>query len=331
MTRANPEHEELMLTAAELYYYGGQTQSFVAEQLGTTRWTVGRLLEEAKRVGLVRIVIDHPRARRHELELKVKRAFGLRDAIVLSAQPNAAATSKSVSAAAARHLAAIRPQPGQLAVGWGRTIAAVAAELPRGWTRGVEVVQTNGGPALARGNPVGDSLHVLAEKGGGGVRVLAAPAILDSAELAQSLRRDGAVAATLRAAASCRAMLYSPGSVDADSVLVESGYVSPGQMAALRQAGVVGEIMSHFIMADGSLGDLELDARTLSVNLDVVRRCPTVIAVATGPQKQAATLAAVTGGLCTALITDSTIAAALLAARPEASPEPRHRPARLPH
>ncbi|MDR0417728.1 MAG: TetR family transcriptional regulator [Propionibacteriaceae bacterium] len=314
MTRPAAEHEELMVRAAELYFYEGHTQAVVAERLGTTRWTVGRLLEDARHAGIVRVVIDHPRARRHDAEVRLKQAFGLREAVVLAAQPNAAVTAQAVWAAAARHLTALRPAPKRMAVSWGRTVAGIAAELPAGWTRGLEVVQTNGGPTRAQGNPVGDSLYALAAKGGGAVRGLAAPTIVERADLARLLRADRSAASVLQAAEACRTMLYAPGTVDPDSVLVRSGYVTAAEMRAMAAAGAVGDVMSHFIAGDGSLADPDLDARTLSISLDAVRRCPTVIAVATGERRQAAALAAVRAGLCTTLITDSAVAAALLAA-----------------
>ena len=314
MTKWPIEHEERMLTAAELYYYEGLTQSEVSARMGVTRWTVGRLLEEAKQAGIVRIVIDHPRARRHELELKLKNAFGLRDAVVLAAQPRPADTLQAIGAAAARQLCGMKPAIRRVAVSWGRTVAAVATELPVGWARGVEIIQTNGGPVVVRGNPVGDSLYALAEKGPGTVRSLAGPAILDSVGTAHALRGEASIARTLNLAERSPVMLFSPGTVGPDSVLVQSGYVGAEQITALSARGVVGDVMSHFILADGTPADAELDARTLSISLDSLRRCPTVIAVATGEQKKAATLAAVTAGLVTHLITDSSIATYLLAA-----------------
>lgn len=302
-----------MLSAAELYYYEGLTQSEVSARMGVTRWTVGRLLEEAKQAGLVRIVIDHPRARRHELELKLKKAFGLREAVVLTAQPRPADTLQSVAAAAARQIGGMKPTLRRMAVSWGRTVAAVAAELPLGWARGVEIIQTNGGPVVARGNPVGDSLYALAEKAPGTVRSLAGPAILDNLGTARALRSEASIARTLTSAERSPVMLFSPGTVGPDSVLVQSGYVGPEQITALSALGVVGDVMSHFILPDGTLADTDLDARTLSISLDAIRRCPTAIAVATGEKKMAATLAAVAAGLVTHLITDSAIATYLLA------------------
>ena len=311
--RAADEHEEQMLRGAELYYYQGCTQAETAEKLGLTRWTVGRLLEEARKTGLVRIVIDHPRARRHELEVDLRRKFGLREVIVLPTQPSELVTTKSVCSAAAQYLASIRPPVRKIAVSWGRTTAGIAADLPQGWTRDVEVIQTNGGPSFVPGNPVGDSLHVMARSGSGSVRGLAAPTILEDASAAKLLRADRSVAATLKAAESSRLMLFSPGSVDADSVLVQSGYISVAQIRDMESAGVVGDVMSHFITADGDLANPGLDARTVSMSLEAVRRCPHAIAVAIGEQKAEVTRTVVTSGLCSTLIVDSVIAKALLA------------------
>ena len=324
MPKQTADYEEQMLRAAELYYYGDYTQAEAAEKLGVTRWTVGRLLDDARKTGIVRIVIDHPRARRHELEVRLRQEYGLREVIVLPSQPSSAITLRSVCSAAAMHLASIRPSIRRIAVSWGRTVAAVAAELPNGWTRGIEVVQTNGGPTVTQGNPVGESLYALAEKGGGSVRSLAGPTILEDARVARLLRSDGSIAGTLKAAEACRVMLYSPGSVSPDdSVLVRSGYLSAEQMRLMEESGAVGDVMSHFITIDGSIADPGLDARTLSMNLDAVQRCPNAIVVAAGARKALATRAAVTAGLCTTLIVDGVIATALLEAHPQTHEEDR--------
>lgn len=51
----------LLYTAARLYYEEDATQAEIADQLGTSRATVSRLLAEAKRQGIVRIeVVPRP-------------------------------------------------------------------------------------------------------------------------------------------------------------------------------------------------------------------------------------------------------------------------------
>lgn len=315
--RSGPHHEELMLRAAELYYYEGRTQSVVAEMLGCTRWTVGRLLDDAREAGLVRITIEHPRARRHELEVELAGVFGLQAAHVVPAQHSERVTTDAVAAAAARLLASVRPVPRRVAAAWGRTVAGIAGHLPEGWARDLEVVQANGGPTLSPGSAAGNSLHRLAHTGRGTVHAMTAPTIVESVELAQMLRGEVSVARTLRAAEACRLVLYSPGSVDPESVLVKSRFLSREQVLALQQRGAVGDVLSHFIDADGRVVDEELDARTLSMGLPALRTGARVVAVSSGERKLAATRAVLGAGLCTTLVTDAHLAALLLGHEPD--------------
>ena len=170
-------HELAMLRAAELYYYGRLTHAQIAEQLATSRWTVGRLLEQAREVGIVRIIIEHPLARHHQLEVELRKQFGVRDALVVPGQTDSSVTMQAVCRAAAQYLTALRPRPNVLGVSWGRTTSRVATALNDGWNSGVTVVQTNGGLAMdGAGHPaaVGDvmrlqrlRLNVLRDGGGG--------------------------------------------------------------------------------------------------------------------------------------------------------------------
>src|SRR4051795_13420601 len=68
----------LLYTAARLYYEDDATQAEVAEQLGTSRATVSRLLSEAKRQGIVRIEVVPPaESRPGELANRLARALNL--------------------------------------------------------------------------------------------------------------------------------------------------------------------------------------------------------------------------------------------------------------
>lgn len=302
-----------MLRAAELYYYENQTHAQIAEQLDTSRWTVGRLLERARDLGIVRISIEHPLARHHHLELQLQERFGVRDAIVVPSQADSEATADAVSHAAAEHLAALRPRPRSVGLSWGRTTSRVAAQLARGWNRGVTVVQTNGGLSLAGADLVGQALRTMAERGPGQVRLMPAPTIVQSARLGRALRADPSVATTIEAAAHARTIVFSPGSATSTSVLVDSGYLTVDEVAGLTSRGVVGDLLSHFIDADGQIVDADLDDRTISMDLAALRTCPHSIAVVTGTEKVAVTAAMLTAGYCRTLITDTEVASAVLA------------------
>ncbi|MGA4670845.1 sugar-binding transcriptional regulator [Propionibacteriaceae bacterium Y1923] len=307
------EAELSMLRAAELYYYESLTHAQIAEQLGTSRWTVGRLLDRAREVGIVRINIEHPLARHHHLELQLRERFGVRDAIVVPSQSDSEATADAVSHAAAELLASLRPRPASVGVSWGRTTSRVAAQLANGWNRGVTVVQTNGGLSVAGTDHVGQALRTMAERGPGQVRLMPAPTIVSSAGLGRALRAEPSVAGAIQAAEQSRVIVFSPGSATATSVLVDSGYLTLAEVQGLTGRGVVGDLLSHFVDANGDIVDAELDERTISMDLGALRTCPHSIAVVTGAEKVAVTRAMLTGGYCRTLVTDAEVATAVLA------------------
>lgn len=307
------DQELAMLRAAELYYYGRLTQAQIAEQLMTSRWTVGRLLEQARETGIVRITIEHPLARHHQLEVELRQQFGVSSAIVVPGQADSSVTLQAVCRAAAQQLTALRPRPTVLGVSWGRTTSRVATALPEGWDPGVTVVQTNGGLAIDGAGHVSAALRTIAERGPGRVRMMPAPTIVQSVTLARALAQDPAVAGTLELAANARTIVYSPGSATSTSVLIDSGYLTVAEVAQLQRRGVVGDVLSHFVDASGRIVDEELDARTISINLDSLRQCPNSIAVVSGAEKASAARAILAAGLCTTIITDAELAAVLLA------------------
>ncbi|MFL6026518.1 MAG: hypothetical protein ACJ72K_06260, partial [Friedmanniella sp.] len=77
------DRNALLLSVAQRYWEQGCTQEEIGAELHLTRWKVGRLLEEARNVGIVQIRVVHPQARRTDLEVALRARFGLQDAVVV--------------------------------------------------------------------------------------------------------------------------------------------------------------------------------------------------------------------------------------------------------
>lgn len=309
------DDELLAVKAAELYYQEDKTQDEVGALLGLTRWKVGRLLSEAKDRGFIRIEIIHPRARRLPLERRLRDEFGLRDAVVVPVPSNgdAADLGTRVATAAAEYLTTLRPVPSTLGISWGRTLHDVAQNLSEGWARGVNVVQLNGGVSLnRRASSASNTAVTIAQKAGGTATLLPSPAILEQASTKRAIEGDRTVAGVLEAGREASALLYSAGIVDASSVLVDSGYLSSGDIAELVHKGAVGDVLGRYIDADGNVVDPSLDERTLGLSLDDLRRASTAIAVIAGPEKRDICRTVVLSRLCTVLVTDESCANYLL-------------------
>jgi deoxyribonucleoside regulator len=301
----------LLVRAAELYYEANKTQDEIGALLSVTRWKVGRLLAQAREDGIVKIEIVHPKARRTGLERELIGRFGLADAVVVPAAESDAAELVAVSAA--DYLAALRPVPRTLGVSWGRTLDAVARALGDGWATGVNVVQVNGGVSLTRGGgSAAETAIMIAEKARGRAMLLPSPAILERRETRLAIESDRTVAGVLADAASASAYLFSAGVAGGDSILVDSGYLTRGDVADLVRKGAVGDVLGRYIDAYGAVVDRTLDDRTVGIGLDRLRAAKQSIAVIAGEAKHRVAHAVVSSGLCTIIVTDEATALAVL-------------------
>jgi deoxyribonucleoside regulator len=303
----------LSVRAAELYYEESKTQDEIGTLLGLTRWKVGRLLGRARELGIVRIEIVHPRARRLPLERELRERFGLRDAIVVPAPNDGTGLTERVAEAAADYLRALRPVPRSLGVSWGRTLDEIAIQLPDGWASGVDVVQINGGVSLnRRAGSAATTAVAIARSGGGEATLLPSPAILERRETRLAIEADRTIAGVLELAATASVYLFSAGPADGTSVLVDSGYLSHGDVEELVRRGAVGDVVGRYIDADGNIVDPELDDRTVGLSLDQLRAASLSIAVIAGAAKHDVARAVVGSSLCRVLVTDEDTARAVL-------------------
>lgn len=307
--------ELLSIRAAELYYEENLTQEEIGRSLQITRWKVGRLLTQAKEQGFVRIEILHSRARRPQLERRLRDERGLADAVVVSqvGVRSEDELQQRVAHAAADHLAALRPAPRVLGVSWGRTLSDVAHHLRDGWSSHTDVVQINGGVSMSARPGTAAAIAVsIAQKGGGNAALLPSPAILEHRSTKEAIEADRVVARILDIARSADAYLFSAGAADHRSVHVDSGYLAPSDIDRLVDAGAVGDVVGRYIDADGRVVDDGLDARTVGLSLDELRRARVAIAAIAGEPKRAVAAAVVGSGLCTVLVTDESTARHLL-------------------
>lgn len=310
------DNELLMVRAAELYYDDNKTQDEIGALLGITRWKVGRLLTQARQSGIVRIDIVHPRARRLGLERDLREKFGLADAVVIPSG-DGEDLNANVARAAADYLTALRPVPRTLGISWGRTLSELADRLPHGWSHGVTVVQINGGVSVNRqAGTAADTAMTIARKASGQAVILPSPAILEQLETKRAIEADRTVAGVIGLARTATAYLYSGGVANGNSVLVDSGYLTPDEIAELERNGAVGDVVGRFIDASGNIVDPELNERTVGLGLDQLREAQTAIFVVAGEAKHPVARAVVSTGLCTVIVTDEGTAQSLLVAQP---------------
>ena len=295
---------------ARRYYLEGRTRVQIAEEFGLSRFKVSRILDEAVESGMVEIKIHNPGSIDVDLSTALQRSYGLEHAYVVSTDSGNTADDRAdaVARAMAELLQSILREGDVVGVDCGRTLTRIApflTALPL-----CDVVQLTGmaGDIAANGT---DLVRRISEVSGGQSWPLYAPLVVPDARTAESLARNPQIRETVEhhPKVSCAIVsvgAWTPGASQVYASLAEK------ETATLSAAGVCAETCALLLDAEG--GRISgLDKRRMGIDENLLRAIPTRIALATGPEKIAATRAVLRSGLVSSLVTDSDVASGVLA------------------
>ena len=142
--------------------------------------------------------------------------------------------------------------------------------------------------------------------------MIPAPNIASSPALAAALRAEPTIQQVLRQASGVGHAIVGIGTPAPDATIVRLGYLSAAEVRALREHGVVGDILGQFFDADGQVADLPIHDRRIGLELSDLKCIPKVIGVAGGLHKVQAIRGALHGGFLDVLVTNELVAIKLL-------------------
>jgi len=309
------DREQLLADIAEMYYEEGHTQQEIAQAVGLTRSAVSRLLNEAQEKGVLEIRIHRPLRFDHTLGDALAARFRLQQAYVVAWRPGPEGKLKAqLGLAAARALTEMLPPGGSLGISWGTTLKAVVDGLADAPLQAGRVVQLIGAMGA---RDVAYDAHALVSKvvsfcGCEGI-YLHAPFLVESAEVAASLRSHPSLRTSLEAARSCDVALVGAGTANPESSsLYLGGHIPLRELNALRAAGAVGDSGGYHYDRSGTAVAADFHNRLVGISREDLLHIPQRLVVAGGLAKVEALLGALRGGYATVLVTDSGAAAELL-------------------
>ena len=130
------DHDGLRLDEAAragwLYYVAGNTQDEIARKLGISRQAAQRLVSLAISERLIKVRLDHPIARCMELAAALKLRYDLRFCEIAPTDPASTSSTLGIAQVAAAEFERWlrRSEPAIIGIGTGRTMRAVADQLP---------------------------------------------------------------------------------------------------------------------------------------------------------------------------------------------------------
>jgi len=308
--------DELLLRVAWFYYKDELTQDEIARRLSVSRASVGRMLERARKVGLVSINLNADHLNAFEVSNQLRRTFDLTEALVVPDYEQESADHHLLNArlglGGAQFMSTHLRPGGTLGVGWGETVSRVIASTNFGGVGPVHLVTLTGGVD-------GYLQTILSSKGDGAAdpeattaTIIPTPIVASTPKLAAALKAEPSIQQVLGQASGVDQAIVGVGTPAADATIVQMGYLAADDVRVLRDRGVVGDILGQFFDADGNVVSLEIHRRRIGIELSDLASIPKVVGVAGGLHKAEAILGALHGGFLNVLVTNELVALRLL-------------------
>jgi len=305
---------DLGVRAAWLYYVEGLTQEEVAAAMQLSRAKVIRLLAAARESGIVRISIDARGSEQLALERELIRRYGVREAVVAPSPTDDRATAAVVGQAAGSYLAE-RVRPGMsIGVGWGETLSMSLKAIGGQPCAGLSVISLLGGMTHSRAINPSAVARRMADAFGADCYQLTAPVFVADEATRAALWAEPALRELAERARRVDLALVSVGDLSEEATLFREGLLPKSELASLRKAGAVGDVLCQFVAHDGRVVDHPVSRRVIAVGLDDIARVPSIVIAAGGARKAAAIAAVLRATKAGVLITDEAAARGLLSA-----------------
>ncbi len=307
------QEKKFLLKISRMYYFDELTQAEIAKKVGVSRPIISKGLQKARNEGLVEIIIHDQAFQTINLEQEIETAFSLVDVVVVPTADMPAEIAKSVlSKAAASYVLKHLKDVSKIGISWGTTLYNLVKEFPNEAHDDLKVIPLVGGMGSNRIELHSNQIaYELSKKLGCSCESLYAPAIVESENFRDLLLQTPTVADVLEEAKKIDLAIVGIGNPYMNSTMEEIGYLGAKELRSIKEAGVVGDINSCFICADGSIAKDTINERVVGIRVDDLRNVGKVIAVVEGAHKVEAILATLRGGYIHTLITDEQTAVEL--------------------
>lgn len=294
--------------AAWLYYAADRTQSEVAEELGVSRQTVANYLTEARERGYVTIHVAPDILERNQLARELREKYKLSAVHVAPSLQDENEQRDTVGRAGGEALQELAQGGEVIGVSSGRTVGALARFLSKSQRPETTVIQVSGSSIAAAGNSPEVCASAIAAKLNARCLNLHAPAYVSTRDLADQLKNEPALIWHFEKVAAADIIVFGIGELSSFTDFDQSPYMDAEMRDRYIAAGAAGVAFDRFFGSGGEETDGPLAARTMAVELNIVKSIPVRLAVCSGKQKRDAVTACLRSGMVTHLVLDAALA-----------------------
>lgn len=303
--------DQLAIRIAWYYHVEGLTQKAIAQRLGLTRLRVNRVLAACRDSGVVQIRINSKLTECVRLERALQRRFGLKDAVVVPAADNDQSIQEAIGHAAGHYLSDALADGMAIGIGWGRTLRFSLRSVRGRKFNALSVVSLIGSLTHGSGVNTFEIVSRFADLFDAERYYLAAPVFATTPASRDTIMAQDVLMEIYAQARRVDLAFVSVGDLTDRSMMVRLTAVAD-EVSALREAGAVGDLLGHFLDAEGKLVDHSINQRVISLGLEDLRTIDTVVLASGGLYKLPILRGVLERGYADVLIIDETTAARLV-------------------
>lgn len=281
----NDATEDLKTRIAWLYYMEGLTQDEVAAKVGINRSRVLRILSAARQDGTVQIRVTTKLSHCVELERALETRWGLSQAIVVPNPQDEAQLRSIIGAELGAYMSQNLTANMTVGLGWGKTLsAAVPAIVPR-HPDGIRMLSLLGGLTRVSDQNPSEFAWRVASRLGAECYMMAGPVFAPDATTRNALAGHLGMSDIFARARTLDMAVLSVGDLTPHSVFREYGLLTSDELVSLEKAGAIGDVLCHFVDAEGQIVDHPVNRRVLAVNPLDLREARSIVLASGGWQK----------------------------------------------
>lgn len=282
---ASEASEHIKTRIAWLYYVEGMTQDEIVALTGLNRSRVLRILAGARQDGTVQIRVTTNLSRCVELERALEERWGLSRAVVIPEPQDPAQISTILGAELGAYISRTVTGHANIGLGWGKTLTSALPSIVPRLPEGVRVLSLLGG--LTRVSAVNPSEFAwrVADRLNAECHLLTAPVFAPDSLTRDSLMGHPGIGEIFSRARSLDMAIVSVGALTPHSVFYEYGLLTRPEIASLEEAGAVGDVLCHFMNAEGELVRHPVNDRVLAVNPAELHNARNIVLVSGGWHK----------------------------------------------
>lgn len=316
MARAKNQIDFRLLTkVSKLYYENNLNQDEIVARLHISRSTISRLLAQARKEGIVKIMVIPPTGTYAALETSIEQKYSIEEVIIadVPTPDSPQMMARELGAAAANYLLRVIAPNDVIGVCWGYTIRGMVTALEPKSFPNVRIVQMTGGIGKPESESHATELcHKLAHTLSCKLALLPAPGIVQNKQTREVYLMDEHIRTVINLLPKITLAFIGIGSLNSYSISVrDETILTQVDLDEAIANGAVGDLANRFIDSNGQPVQTELNERIIGIDLNHLRQIPRVVGVAGGANKIKPICAALRGKLIDVLITDQETAKAL--------------------